>query len=82
MKNNAFGTNEYVTEFTDVTTGGQKAGDVAANVIGILGGTGDTYKNTYYQATASPALYQAACVKYLTTVQDLMLAGIKARMVK
>ena len=55
---------------------------MAANVIGILGGTGDTYKNTYYQATASPALYQAACVKYLTTVQDLMLAGIKARMVK
>ena len=79
MKNNAFGKDEYVTEFADVTTGGQKAGDVAANVIGILGGTGDTYKNTYYQAVADPALYQAACIKYLTIVQDLMLAGIKAK---
>ncbi len=82
MKNNGFGTNSYVTEFTDVTTGGQKAGDVAANVIGILGGTGDTYSNTYYQAVADPALYQAVCVKYLTTVQDLMLAGIKAKAAK
>ncbi len=79
MKNNAFGTNDYISEFNNVTTGGQKAGDVAANVIGILGGTGDTYKNTYYEAVADPELYQAACVKYLTTVQDLMLAGIKAK---
>ena len=82
MKNNAFGTNDYITEFTDVTTGGQKAGDVAANVIGILGGTGDTYKNTYYQAVADPALYQAACVKYLSAVQNLMLDGIKAKAAK
>jgi len=82
MKNDAFGADEYVSEFTDVTTGGQKAGDVAANVIGILGGTGDTYSNTYYEAAANPALYQAACVKYLTAVQDLILAGIKAKTVK
>ena len=82
MKNNAFGADGYVSDFTDVTTGGQKAGDVAANVIGILGGTGDTYKNTYYEATANPVLYQAACVKYLTAVQDLMLAGIKAKTTK
>ncbi len=79
MKNNAFGTDDYVSEFTDVTTGAQKAGDVAVNVIGVLGGTGDTYSNTYYEAAANPALYQAACVKYLTTVQDLMLAGIKEK---
>ena len=82
MKNNAFGADEYVAEFTDVTTTGQKAGDVAANVIGILGNTGNTYKNTYYEAVASPALYQAASVKYLTAVQDLMLAGIKAKVAK
>ena len=82
MKNNAFGTDEYVSEFNNVTTTGQKAGDVAANVIGIIGGTGDTYKNTYYEAAADPALYQAACVKYLTTVQNLMLDGIKAKTVK
>jgi hypothetical protein len=82
MKNNAFGADAYVSEFTDVTTGGQKAGDVAANVIGILGGTGDTYSNTYYEAAANPELYQAACVKYLTTVQDLMLAGIKDKTMK
>jgi len=31
---------------------------------------------------ASPALYQAAAVKYLTAVQDLMLAGIKAKAAK
>jgi hypothetical protein len=79
LKNNAFGADDYVSEFTDVTTGGQKAGDVAVNVIGILGGTGDTYKNTYYEAAADPVLYQAACVKYLTAVQDLMLAGIKEK---
>ena len=81
-KNNAFGTDEYFSEFTDVTTGSQKAGDVAAKVVGILGGTGDTYSNTYYEAAANPALYQAACVKYLTAVQDLILAGIKAKTVK
>ena len=82
MKNNAFGADDYVSEFKDVTTGGQKAGDVAANVIGALGGTGDTYSNKYYEAAANPSLYQAACVKYLTTVQDLMLAGIKAKTLK
>jgi hypothetical protein len=82
MKNNAFGTNDYVSEFNNVTTTGQKAGDAVANVIGVLGGTGDTYKNTYYEATADPALYEAACVKYLTEVQDLMLAGIKEKTAK
>ena len=82
MKNNAFGADEYVSEFTDVTTTGQKAGDVAANVIGILGNTGNTYKNTFYEAVANPALYQAASVKYLSAVQDLMLAGIKAKVAK
>jgi len=56
-----------------VTTGGQKAGDVAANVIGILGGTGDTYKNTYYEAVADPALYQAACVKYVAKPDALLV---------
>ena len=81
MKNNAFGTNNYVTEFNNITTGGQKAGDVAANVIGVFSG-GSTYKNTYYEAIASPALYQEACVKYLTTVENLMLAGIKAKTTK
>lgn len=79
MKNNAFGADEYVSDFTDVTTTGEKTGDAVVNVIGILGGTGNTYKNTYYEATANPALYQAACVKYLTVVQDLMLGGIKAK---
>jgi hypothetical protein len=82
MKNNAFGTDKYVSEFNNVTTTAQKTGDVVVNVIGVLGGTGDTYKNTYYEATADPALYQAACVKYLTTVQDLMLAGIKEKTAK
>jgi hypothetical protein len=82
MKNNAFGTDEYVSEFTDVTTGGQKAGDVAVNVLNVFNGSGDTYKNTYYETTANPALYQAACVKYLTAMQDLMLAGIKAKTAK
>ncbi len=82
MKNNAFGADDYVSEFTDVTTTGQKAGDVAVNVLGVLGGTGDTYSNTYYEAAANPALYQAACVKYLTAVQDLMIAGIKEKTAK
>lgn len=81
MKNNAFGTNNYVSEFNNVTTGGQKAGDVAANVIGVFSG-GSTYKNTYYEAVASPALYESVCVKYLTDVEDLMLAGIKFKMKK
>ena len=82
MKNNAFGADEYVSDFVDVTTTGQKTGDAVVNVIGVLGGTGNTYKNTYYEATANPGLYQAACLKYLTTVQDLMLGGIKAKMAK
>ena len=82
MKNNAFGKDEYVTDFNDVTTTGQKVGDAAADVIGILGGTGGTYKTRSYEAVANPALYQAACVKYLTAVEDLMLAGIKAKAAK
>jgi hypothetical protein len=82
MKNNAFGADEYVSEFNNVTTTGQKAGDVAVNVLNVLNGSGDTYKNTYYEATASPALYQAACVKYLTAVQDLMFGGIKEKTTK
>ncbi len=79
MKNDAFGTDNYVTDLKDVTTSGQKAGDAAASVIGILAGGGGTYKTKSLEAVADPALYQAACVKYLTAVQDLMLAGIKTK---
>ena len=88
LKNDAFGTDNYVTELKDVTTTGQKAGDAAANVIGILGilgilggtgGTGGTYKTRSLEAVADPALYQATCVKYLTAVQDMMIAGLKTK---
>jgi len=82
MKNNAFGKDEYVSALNDVTTTGQKVGDAAAGVIGILGGTGGTYKTRSYEAVADPALYQAAAIKYLTAVQDLMLDGIKAKTTK
>ena len=82
MKNNAFGKDEYVTALNDVTTTGQKVGDAAAGVIGILGGTGGSYKTRSYEVLADPALYQAACVKYLTAVEDLMLDGIKAKAAK
>ena len=82
LKNNAFGKDEYVTQLNDVTTTGQKVGDAAADVIGLLDGKGGTYKTRSYEAVANPALYQAAGVKYLTAVQDLMLAGIKAKAAK
>jgi hypothetical protein len=81
MKNHAFGTDEYVTEFKDVTTSGQKVGDAAADLIGAFSG-GGTYKTTSYEAVANPALYQTACVKYLTAVQDLIIAGIKTKTAK
>lgn len=82
MKNNAFGKDEFVTSINDITTTGQKVGDAAGNIIGILGGHGDTYKTRSYEAVANPALYQAACVKYISSVQELMLAGIKAKAAK
>lgn len=82
LKNNAFGKDEYVTEYNDVTTTGQKLGDAAGDLIGILDGKGGTYKTRSYEAVANPAQYQAAAVKYLTAVEDLMLAGIKAKTVK
>ena len=82
LKNNAFGKDEDVTALNDVTTTGQRVGDAAASAIGILGGTGDTYKTRSYEAVADPALYQAASVKYLTAVQDLMFDGIKAKATK
>ena len=65
-----------------MTTIGQKVGDATADVIGLLGGTGGTYSSHSYKAVADPALYQAACVKYLTAVQNLMLDGIKAKAAK
>jgi hypothetical protein len=80
MKNNAFGADGYVTEFNDVTTSGQRVGDAAANVIGALGGVSGSYKTTAYEAVADPKLYQAACIKYISTVQDLMVGGIKNKM--
>lgn len=79
MKNNAFGQDEYVTALNDVTSTGQKVGDAAADVIGILGGTGGTYKTRSYEAVANPAQYQAAAIKYLSAVESLMLAGIQAK---
>lgn len=82
MKNNAFGKDEYVTALNDVTTTGQKVGDAAGDLIGLLGGTGGTYKTRSYEAVADPALYQAAAVKYLNAVEDLMLAGIKNKTTK
>jgi hypothetical protein len=82
LKNNAFGKDEYVTSINDVTTTGQKLGDAAGDLIGILGGHGDTYKTRSYEAVANPAQYQAAAVKYLTAVEGLMLDGIKAKAAK
>jgi len=82
MKNNAFGKDSYVTEFNDVTTTGQKLGDAAGDLIGILDGKGGTYKTRSYVAVADAPQYQAAAVKYLTAVEDLMLAGIKAKTAK
>ena len=82
LKNNAFGKDEYVTQLNDVTTTGQKVGDAAGDLIGILGGHGDTYKTRSYEAVANPAQYQAAAVKYISAVQDLMIAGIKTKAAK
>ncbi len=82
MKNNAFGKDEYVTSINDVTTTGQKVGDAAGDLIGILGGHGDTYKTRSYEAAANSTQYQAACIKYISAVQELMFAGIKAKAAK
>jgi hypothetical protein len=82
LANYAYGKDAFLNSFTDVTTTGQKVGDAAANVIGILGGTGDVHKTKAYEAEADPAAYQTNSVKYLGNVTQLWLAAVKTSMEK
>jgi hypothetical protein len=77
LANYAYGNDNYINAFNDVTTTGQAVGDAAANVIGILGGTGDIHKTKSYEAEADPAAYQAISVKYLGDVTRLWLDAVK-----
>lgn len=78
LANYAYGTDNYVNAFNDVTTTGQVVGDAAANVIGILGGTGDVHRTKSYEADADPVAYQTYSVKYLGDVTRLWIEAVKA----
>lgn len=55
-------------EFVDAKSGGEKALDTAANVIGILGGVGSN-KSKKFQMTADPAAWKAG-VSELTSITN------------
>jgi hypothetical protein len=81
LANYAYGNDNYIDAYKDVTTTTQLVGDAAANVIGVLGG-GGVHKTRSYEADADPAAYQAISVKYLGAVTRLWLDAVKANMGK
>lgn len=82
LANYAYGNESYINAYNDVTTTGQAVGDAAANVIGILGGTGDIHKTRSYEAEADPAAYKTLSVKYLGNVSRLWLEAVKTSAAK
>lgn len=82
LANYAYGKENYINAYNDVTTTSQAVGDAAANVIGILGGTGDVHKTRSYEAEADPDAYKMLSVKYLGNVHHLWLEAVKASAAK
>lgn len=82
LANYAYGNENYINTYNDVTTTGQAVSDAAANVIGILGGTGDVHKTKSYVAEADPEAYKILSVKYLGDVSRLWLEAVKASAAK
>jgi hypothetical protein len=82
LANYAYGKENYINAYNDVTTTGQAVGDAAANVIGILGGTGDMHKTRSYEAEADPEAYKMLSVKYLGDVSRLWLEAVKTSAAK
>lgn len=82
LANYAYGKENYINAYNDVTTTGQAVGDAAANVIGILGGPGDLHKTKSFEAEADPVAYKNLSVKYIGDVNRLWLEAVKASAAK
>lgn len=82
LKNDGFGTDEFVADLKDVTTSGQKTAAAASEVISLLNGHNNSYRTKSYEAVADPVKYQASCVKYVTATENLILAGLKTKTAK
>lgn len=63
-------------EFADATTGGQRAAELAANVIGVLGGIG-TNSTRRYAMAADPARWQAGVGEITTRATARSLEALR-----
>lgn len=78
LVNYAYGNDNYINAYNDVTTTGQKAGDVTVDVLGALSGSGSVQRTKSYEAEADPVAYKNISVKYLAAVNQLWLDAVKA----
>lgn len=60
----------------DITTKGEKATQLAANIVtGLFAGGGRTER--HYEATANPEAYQAAVTTYGAALESALMAIVK-----
>lgn len=61
-----------ITAFKDVTSKGEKMGDAAGMVIGMLAGGGKTYSTKTYQITVDPQVFPVSLEATLSAVTSAM----------